>query len=359
MNIETYFKQIKDFSKLPNGTYGGLYTIIVDVFESQILPEIKAKMVELEKEGYYNDHGIEHIKMVIDRVSKLIEVFKENDKNFALTDYEIYLLLISIYLHDSGHLIAKRKEHTNKVHETLTKFFNLQLTSAEKRTIGDIAKAHGGKDDPIGKLVDGHISGFEIRSKLLAAILRLADELAEDKTRASLGLLKLEDDCPIEKRNTHINKYSEIYHRFSQCLDSMIIQGNEIKISFCVSKKLLTKIFEMKNEDTIIERYLLDEIYSRTYKTFLETLYCNRFFPANSRFNVIKIKIDILEEYSQVYKTISYELVEKGYPTTEAIGSLINEQIEENGVILNGEYFANMLKVENEVQEVPVPEKSA
>ena len=55
------------------------------------------------------------------------------------------------------------------------------MDANERRIIGDIAKSHGGKDDPIGKLQsEDHISGIKIRPRLLASILRLADELAED-----------------------------------------------------------------------------------------------------------------------------------------------------------------------------------
>lgn len=351
MNIEAYFKDIQDFSGFPNGDYGSLYVQLIGIFEKKILPEIKAKMVEYESDGYYNDHGIEHIKMVIDRASKIIKTFTKNESNFSLSDYELFILLISIYLHDAGHLIGKRNEHANKVHEILVRHCGRLLAVAERRTIADIAKAHGGKNDPIGNLADEHISGFEIRIQLLAAILRLADEFAEDKTRASQGLLDLEDDSN-DAPNTHINKYSEVFHRFSESLDSIWIEGNEIKISFCVNKRLLNRIFEKKKNDGSIEQtFLLDEIYARTYKTFLETLYCNRFFPSKSRFNVVKIKIDLLGKYDETFKTISYELVEKGYPSTESLDSLIHEQIKDGENKLDGAYFAKLINEEKHEKE--------
>lgn len=351
MNIEAQFKNIDNFSGFPNEDYGSLYLQLAKTFKDKIHPEIKTKILEIEKEGYYNNHGIEHINMVIDRASKIIDTFTENESTFSLSTYELFILLISIHLHDAGHLIGKRKEHANKVHEMLSRYCGKMLTAAERRTIGDIAKAHGGKDDPIGKLVDEHISGFEIRTQLLAGILRLADELAEDKTRASLGLLELEDDSKDEP-NTHLDKCSEVFHRFSESLDSIRVQGNEIKISFCVNKRLLNRVFEKKKEDgSIEETFLLDEIYSRTYKTFLETLYCNRFFPSKSRFNVVKIKIDLLGEYDETFRTISYELIEKGYPSTESMNSLIHEQIKDGENVLDGAYFARIINEEKHEKE--------
>lgn len=353
MNIERTFLEIKCFTSFPSGSdYVSQYNVLTGLFNKDIHPEIKSKILEFEKEGYYNDHGIEHINMVIDRVSKIIDVFIGNESAFYLSDYEIFILLIAIHLHDAGHLIGKRKDHINKVHELLSRHCGKLLTAAERRTIGDIAKAHGGKDDPIGKLVNEHISGYEIRTQLLAAILRLGDELAEDKTRASLGLLNLEDDGK-NMPNFHINLYSEIYHRFSESLDSIRIQGNEIKISFCINKKMLFKEFQKKNGEGNIEvAFLLDEVYSRTYKTFLETLYCNRFFPSMSRFNVIKVKIDLLSEYDEAFRTISYELKEKGYPSNENMESLIYEQIKEGETVLDGAYFAKLIKNEYEKESI-------
>lgn len=352
-NIENQFKSLENFSDFPNTGYGSTFDQLSRIFTTKIHPEIKTKILEIEKEGYYNDHGIEHINMVIDRASKIIHAFIQNEISFKISNYELFILLVSTHLHDAGHLIGKRKEHSNKVHELLFRHCGSLLTTAERRTIADIAKAHGGKEDPIGKLVDEHISGFEIRTQLLASILRLADELAEDKTRASQGLLDLEDDG-IDETNTHIDKYSEVFHRFSQSLDSIRIQGNEIKISFCINQLMLEKVFEKKKENGDIESvYLLDEIYSRTYKTFLETLYCNRFFPAKSRFNSIKVKIDLLGKFDESFKTISYELIEKGYPTTENMESLICEQIKEGEQLLNGTYFAEFInKMKNEKESI-------
>lgn len=351
MNIESRFKDIDDFSSFPNREdYVSKYNELAKVFNTRIHPEIKTKILALEKEGYYNDHGIEHINMVIDRATKIIDTFHKNESNFMLSPYETFLLLVAIHLHDAGHLIGKRAEHATKVHELLHRSCGKMLTAAEKRTIGDIAKAHGGKEDPIGKVVDEHISNIEIRSKLLAAILRLADELAEDKSRASLELLGLDDDL-IDEPNTHIDKHSEIYHRFSESFDSIRLEGTEMKISFCVRKKNLKEEFERKKGEVVEKVFLLDEIYARTYKTFLETLYCNRFFPAKSRFDAIKVKIDLLTEFDETFRTISYTLKEEGYPLAEDISSLIHRQVKDGSHILSGAYIAKLINEEKHEKE--------
>lgn len=55
--------------------------------------------------------------------------------------------------------------------------------------------------------------------------------------------------------------------------------GNEIKLSFCIQEEQLERLFRKKDsKGNITEHYLLDEIFERTEKMFLESLYCNRFF---------------------------------------------------------------------------------
>ena len=342
MNIEESFLNITDFSLFPRKTnYVSKYNEIANTFNKSIHPEIKAKMVEYESDGYYNDHGEEHIKMVIERASRITSNFAQIGGGFELSNYETFILLVSIHLHDAAHLIDKRSEHTGKTHEILSRFFSTELETPEIMTIANIARAHGGKNDPIGVLSEDELLGQNIRSRLLAAILRLGDELADDTSRASKALLMLEDQ-KIDERNRHIKRFSEIYHRYSEALHSVKIEGNEIKLSFCISETQLERLFEKKESDSITKHFLLDEIYARTEKTFLETLYCNRFFPANYRINVIKVKINLLEKYSISFRNIAYELKESGYPLIQN-GSLIDVK-DEHGEKIDGAYIAETIK---------------
>jgi hypothetical protein len=315
MNLEETFLRLSPtdpaFPNISVKDYISIYKNLKLYFDTYVHPEIKTKILEIEKSGYYNDHGVEHIKMVIQRVSWMLDLL---DSNF-LNSYESFILLVAINLHDAGHLISSREEHAKKGRELLARFdTGGNLDASEKKIIGLIAQAHSGKNDnPIGNLETvTHLSHKDIRPQFLAALLRLGDELAEDKTRASQFLLKLEDQGLMSS----IEPTSEIFHRFSSSLDSIKLAGKEIKMKFYVQDSQLIKEYPMKLKNgSEVKRFLIDEIYERTKKTFLEALYCGRFLPEPLRFNAVKVEIDLLDAFhTDVHKPIKYELKEEGYP---------------------------------------------
>lgn len=343
-NIEEEFLSLENKDGFPqNNDYISIYKVFKEKFDRDIHPEIKSKILEIEKEGYYNDHGVDHIKMVIERATRLLNemnasICEDKDK-FYISPYEVFLLLMSIQLHDAGHLIGSRKEHAGKGKELLAKFdASNVLSTAERKTIGDIARAHGGKDDPIGKLeLETNISHMKVRPRLLAAILRLADELAEDKTRASNLLVKLDE----------IVETSKIFHLYSASLDSICISGGEIKLDFYILDKYLMGTYSIGTE----QKYLLDEIYDRTFKTFTESLYCSRFFPERLRIDNVKVSIKILDSNNDdEIKTIYYELEEKGYPfiANKNIYEVCCDSLMENKNRIDGEYIKTYLEKRND-----------
>jgi hypothetical protein len=344
-NIESEFFKFKDelnFFPLDND-YVEIYSIFKKKFDKEIHPEIRVKMKEIEKEGYYNDHGIDHIKMVIQRVSWLLNnlnvtFLKDgDDKKFYISPYELFILLVAIQLHDTGHLIASRKEHAKKAAELLTKFDSGKLlSSGERQTISNISKAHGGKNDPIGKLpYEDDISHKTIRPQFLAALLRLGDELSEDQTRASNFLLEID-----EMESTSI-----IYHLYSASLQSLKVDGNEIKLKFYISDQVLLKKYKKVTKEGEIEKFLLDEVYDRTFKTFRESLYCNRFLPEKCRVSSIKVSVNLYnKEDEQNFKSLSYELKESGYPLLEENNIFSKcDTLKEDGEDITGEFIKNLI----------------
>lgn len=309
LNIENEFKSLATNhpEEFPDGKdYLSIYNVIKLGLDKQVHTEIKTKILEIEKEGYFNDHGVDHISMVVDRASKIINCFPNpsDNQSLYLNPYELFILLIAINIHDIGHLIGLRKDHAKLGKKVLASFDkDNKLSRPEKMIIGKIAQSHGGKDDPIGFLENEmYISHKIIRPQLLASILRLADELAEDSSRASCFLLNIGEMEPT----------SEIYHRYSECLDSINILSGEIKMELYVEQKHLHKEFPKHKG----KQFLIDEIYERTLKTFTESLYCSRFLPEKGRVNTVKVNIHFCDDENndEIIPTLSYTLKESGYP---------------------------------------------
>lgn len=345
MNIETEFLKFKGKKSLfpHNKDYVVIYEALKAKFDTEVHPEVKTKILEIEKEGYYNDHGVDHIKMVIERVSRIIDqtnpTFKHEKGKFHISPYELFILLVAINLHDTGHLIASRADHANAGKYLLAKFDSGNLLSAgEKTVIGNIAQAHGGKSDPIGKLDHTmHLSHETIRPQFLAALLRLGDELAEDETRASNFLLTIGS----------LEKTSIIFHLYSASLNSISVSGNEISLIFYLTDKYLQKSFDKKTSKGIQKQYLVNEVYERTQKTLLESLYCARFLPQACRFTKVKVTINFLKEenHGSFMSPIGYELMENGYPTLEHSDIYKNcVTLMDNGLKIDGKYIAALIK---------------
>jgi hypothetical protein len=141
----------------------------------------------------------------------------------------------------------------------------------------------------------------------LAALLRFADELADDITRS--------DKYAIESEI--ISKHSEIFHIYSQSLHTVAIEENKqdnefyLKLIYDFDSKIAKKKFIRENS----EIYLIDEIYNRTIKMEKERRYCMRYLRSFFYLSRIKVFIKITnEKYAMDARDINYILEEEGYP---------------------------------------------
>jgi hypothetical protein len=345
-----FYKSEEDLNLFPDGkNYVSYYKSFKDFLDREIHPEIKPVMSREDPHIYLNDHSEKHVAMVIEKATFLLSGIPDKD---ALTPYEIFILLTAIQIHDAGHLInANRDTHaidTSKIINELDK----NISVLERKIIFDVARAHSGKNDLIGaqkEFID--ISGESVRFRLIAAILRFADELADGKARASNYLLKI-DRLPVE---------SVIFHTFSSCLDSfkINIESHEVNMTFCVNEEQVCNIYkkqktDKKTGDIILEDCLLiNEIYSRTLKTFNEALYYNRFIPAEMRISAIYVEIIFFKKDSSdlndihFFETIKYRIEEIGYPRlfSEDIFEICNGSLEDtSGHKLSGEYIKQQIE---------------
>lgn len=311
-NLENWLSCVHH-DQFPNGEdYSERYSGIKGWISRNIYDEVKAAAlfaeVATKKEPIYlNNHGREHVESVISRATEFIK------DSCQIDAYQIYILLVAILIHDAGNIYG-RKNHELMCGKIMNGIGNLAgEESAEKRIILQVAQAHGGyvdgSRDTIGLLEPSvELYGRTIYQPLLAAILRFADELADDSSRASRFMLK-------EK----LLGGSEIFHAYSDSLKSVRIDDGVIRLQYELTRELIKN--RLRGGDK--KNYLIDEIFSRVVKMHMECRYCTRYIRPHARCPVadkISARIDMYEGYEvdkmikAIADPIQFTIEEKGYP---------------------------------------------
>lgn len=256
----------------------------------------------IKGDGVLTDHGVGHIVSVMAHAGILL-----GDKIKKLYGYEIYLLLLAIHFHDLGN-IKGREEHEEYISEIMLEMGDiLPLDIVEKEFVIAIAAAHGGyvngdKDTIRYVNLDDNCNGIKVRAKILAAILRLADELSDDFSRSEYNGI----DIPSE---------NEVYHEYSKSLAPVGISEETVSFHFRLPYELTQK--KVGKADKKV--YLYDEILERLAKTMRELEYCRNYADGFIKVSTINVKIDILkpENPYKVTDTITFRLKLQGYPNSK------------------------------------------
>lgn len=300
-----------------NKDYFRAYLSIKEWLQLNIYIHIGTGAASLDGQ-FYNDHGPKHFDAVIKKAGQLVGLNNTGDNQTKLTAYEVYMLLIAILLHDAG-MISGRMGHEKKAFGILQKMGTVVAgDSFENKQIALISEAHGGRTsdgdkDTIGKSLKNSASllEFKFNPKLLAAILRFADEICEDKTRAARFLLSSGD------QELRVKKENEIFHRYAAAINSVLVDvtNNTVKLEY----HLQTADLKVKYGKLDAEVYLIDEIFIRLSKMNCERIYCNRFMA--EAVQIFKLRIDITiydDDYNEV-DSKRFDIEETGFPECELV----------------------------------------
>jgi hypothetical protein len=203
---------IEEYGSEKGKEYFAAYTLARQRLVEEILPEIKAILPQ------YTDHGPKHIADVMDNAYNLLS---EPVSEFTATD--LYCLLLSIILHDSGN-IFDRVDHQRKISQ-IYDYVRYQPDSVrqEKFIILKAVEAHcgeasDGSEDTLKDLDESsHLNGKPVQLRSIAAVLRFADELAEGPHRTSKFMRKIYD----------FPEHSEIHHKYADITRVFIDRGND------------------------------------------------------------------------------------------------------------------------------------
>jgi hypothetical protein len=273
------------------------------------------RLIESDPIVYLNNHGPGHVNKVIEKVSEILHFF---DRGY-LTPYEGFFLLCAIQAHDVGNVFG-RKDHEKYCKDILEEKGKPYIPdSFERKVIEKLVLVHGGafngEQDTISCLSEKKLLYEKyFRERLLAALLRFGDELADDASRS--------DRDGIERGT--ILEGSLIYHHYSQALHTVKIKRNDneklqVFLSYEFDSDVASKKFKKNGKD----KYLLDEVYDRTLKMERERRYCMRFLRPCISLDAIRVEI-VIQCSKNAYKCdkINYTLEESGYPSYPKSGSI-------------------------------------
>jgi len=137
-----------------------------------------------KKPHIFTIHGCRHISDLIKSLDKLARTVSE-EPGPTLTILESYILLCAAHVHDAANA-KKRASHPERCDELLQEYKHLFASPAVVQQVFNVASVHGGSHPVYGK---DTIRSLDLdnsespRIPLLAALLRIGDELSENPER--------------------------------------------------------------------------------------------------------------------------------------------------------------------------------
>ncbi|HII05798.1 MAG TPA: tetratricopeptide repeat protein [Methanotrichaceae archaeon] len=215
----------------------------------------------------YTRHGPDHSERIVTVLGDLLE-----GHSHRLNDYERFILLASVYLHDIGmqsprHAgLPKKSEYSLEDMEIIRKNHNeatakiiiesispgsdislgLEGCKVLANYVVSVCRYHRSLD--LEELKDTYVGGKDVKLPLLAALLRLGDELDADYRRVNMEVLKMRD-IPAESKyhwwaHHYVQSVSikngtvELYFRYpEEYKDSDIIEALRQKVVESVQKQ--------------------------------------------------------------------------------------------------------------------------
>ncbi len=230
-----------------------------------------------------SDHGPEHVAHVLENAGCLLS---ENSDDHGLTGMDLYCLAMTILFHDVGNLFG-RKEHHKKLGEIFDWARGTDAAVRREKTLVTIAaRAHTGEgsDGTADTLVDvperDHMYGQLVRLREVAAVLRLADELAEGPRRTS----------EYRRRKRLIAVSSRIFHDYASATNITIDRGTQrILLTYEIEIPRSTKDKNAATRDRARFKGFLRYVYERAVKLDQERRYGRFYSTALSPFKTTHI----------------------------------------------------------------------
>lgn len=234
-----------------------------------------------------NDHGPQHISRVLEKLDDLLG--KDPVKHGLINAYELFLTMMSILYHDVG-LLLERKEHSNFSGDFVEQEKNDYLFDLHDKDIIQAAVVgHSSQKDlefecrsfsiqePIGR--------YTVRPRVIASLVRLADELDEDYRRAD----------PIVAGRLQLPEGSKFFWQFCQRISGIQPdqQKQEIRITVKFESMDIGRVVSLDGKT----RSFLGAFAEKLAKINRERVLLNTFLPAELQYHSIMVSVRPLDKH--------------------------------------------------------------
>lgn len=283
----------RDFKSDQAKSFISRYFLVKDKLYKELLEWIRSN------EPMLSDHSSAHIDNVLNNAYKLLEKEAKNlaDEDESKAKYkgiDLYILCMSILFHDVGNFF-QRKYHNENIQQILNDLFSQFFYGDFKRDKNHIinaGRAHTGKNSEGGKdtlknvaLLE-HSGGEKVQLRDIAAIVRLADELAEGPQRTCEYMLSKEKISP----------ESKIYHQYASCTHIMIdAQNGRINITYEIELNLDVNQSMFESDKRTLKEFL-ELIHERVFKLDQERKYCGYYCDTLKSINETQVSFNFLNQ---------------------------------------------------------------
>ena len=249
-------------------------------------------------------HGARHVSDVIGSLDKIAKYIDQTFPGQALDCEEAYILLCAAHLHDAGN-IGGRNNHATRSGDLIAQHKDLFVGTERREQVYDVARVHGGSDQRYGQDTFRSLNADNYqrpRLPLLAATLRLGDELSENPERV-----------PEMTRWHNASGISNLAYRYSQSFRKFKLAQEQLFVTLRLYPAQHTYSATVKETQMTFCEYLEE----RLNKLEMEVRYCSQY--GRPYLSVRRIRVSIVyhtEDFpssATSTKRLTLEL-ERGYP---------------------------------------------
>jgi hypothetical protein len=282
-----------------------------------------------DQNPWYNDHGIEHANAIIRTMNSMLSKFliannelrneyieAQNQKLYLSTE-DIFILLSAAIWHDVA-MVNMRKNHGTFLINYGAKINSYVHDKDLTACIIEVASSHSSKDKFHNCSLSFKGTNYVAQIKLLASILRFADEISEDQSRGT--------------QNEEVIKIitgseNEIYWRHTHSIKNSTysFDNRTVEIYYEIDEEFAFKKFILSKDKSDEQKTLIEFIISRIKKVNDERILCSPFFSSYSPVDTIVVDIKFFKSSNGFRESYSY-LIPKVLISSYPHSSLAEEE---------------------------------